>query len=170
MSERDPFELLRKINPVSREDLMREESSRLDEGAGSVLARVMTQRAKGRHLRPLRWSLRTLPGRIVVATAAVAAAAVAAWVVTRGGTDQVTAARCFAAASRAAPSIVVRTTPDAAVTACRTALAQHHFRTQLLEHLHACIAPPSSVVVFPSASGNVCRRLHLRPFTRSQRP
>lgn len=150
----DPFELLRRMNPVRPGELP---------DADSPEAQALLEQIVERSTRP-RKSLLRLPHRrrtyAVVLVAAVALGAAAAWAVTRGETKHLTIG-CYAETSLDAKTAVIPAGTASLEAACAAVWRSGTFGSKAVPRLQACILPSGAIGVFPTRDGRACERLHL---------
>lgn len=159
----DPFETLRRINPVDPGTLPEPARSReaLDD-----MERILRGDVSPAERRGFRW-LRTL-GRArrrriylvpVVAVVALGAGTLA-WALTRGPTQHLSVG-CYAAIGLDARAAVVAANDASPVETCREVWPEAFGKPP--PPLQACVLPSGAVGVFPSPEGDSCQRLNLAP-------
>lgn len=160
--ERDPFEILRRINPVDPSALPDPTRSR---EALEVMERILRGDLVSPERRRLRWlrTLRHAPRRRIYLVPVVAAvmlgAGTLAWALTRGPTQHLSVG-CYATADLDARTVVVSATEGSPVEACRKVWLDGAFGRRP-PPLQACVLPSGAVGVFPSRGGNSCEQLNL---------
>ncbi len=162
--EGDPFELLRRINPVDPSTLP---APGLSPEALEVMERILRSdiappvAGRFRHTRSL-WRLRRrrvyLVPLVAVAVAALAAAAVA-WALARGPTQHLDVG-CYATIDLRGRTAVLPATDASAIETCRKLWLTGAFGKPP-PPLEACILPSRAVGVFPSPAGESCEALNL---------
>ena len=167
----DPFETLRRINPVDSSTLP-------DPGRSQEALDVMERIMRGdiappaaRRFGRTRSLLRTRRGRVylipIVAAAALAAAALA-WALTRGPTQHLDIG-CYATINLQGRAAVVPATEEPPIETCKKFWLTGAFGKPPAP-LEACVLPSGAVGVFPSPEGNSCERLSLTPVPADSEP
>jgi hypothetical protein len=154
----DPFDILRKLNPVNSDSLP---------GAGSSEGRALLERisaesdASASAAVPgvLRNSRRRVYVLVLVGAVVVGAGA-AAWALTRTETKHLTIG-CYASTDLQANTLVIPASTASPVIACRELWREGAFGSEPTPRLQACVLASGAVGVFPSPSGQACRRLGL---------
>lgn len=169
--EGDPFETLRRINPVDPSTLPDPVRSR---EALDVMERILrgdVSSPEGRRLRRLRTLGQARRPRVYlvpVVAAAVLAAATLAWAFTRGPTQHLSVG-CYAAIDLDASAAVVPATEASPVETCEELWLDGAFGRPP-SRLEACVLPSGAVGVFPSPEGDSCERLNLAPVPAGSEP
>jgi hypothetical protein len=159
----DPFEILRRLNPVDRETLP--DPSRSPEALRlmEAIIRGETKPKAKRTVLPRRpWPNWTHRRRYLVVVAGLAALGVAAvaWALTRGGGTGLTIG-CYQDADLQANTVVVAATGEAPTAICRRQWLEGALGTRTPPPLQACVLPSGAIGVFPNRNGDTCRRLGL---------
>jgi ferric-dicitrate binding protein FerR (iron transport regulator) len=173
MSEpRDPFEILRRLNPIEPEDVRGAASA---EPAAERLQRILADHP--RHARtwraqihPARPRAQIHPARprprliyLIGLASLVAILAAAAWALTRGAPTALTVG-CYATADLQAHTVVIPAGDRTPIASCRAVWERGEFGTRTAApRLQACALPSSAVAVFPSPHNTACKTLRLRP-------
>ncbi len=167
----DPFETLRRINPVDPSTLPDPAQSR---EALDVMERIIrgefASPQVGR-LQQTRSLLRARRRRVflvpIVAAVALAAAALA-WALTQGPTQHLDIG-CYATIDLQGTAAVVPATEASPTETCEKLWLDGAFRKPS-PPLEACVLPSGAVGVFPSPAGNSCERLNLAPVPVGSKP
>ena len=164
--ERDPFEILREINPVDPNTLPDPACSQAAlEGLERIVGGEVAP-SEARHPRRLR-ALRPVRRRRVYVVPAVAVTVVAlaagtlAWALTRGPTQHLSIG-CYAAVDLEARTVVVPAHANSPIESCEQVWRAGEFGKPP-PPLEACVLPSGAVGVFPSPEGGSCARLSLPP-------
>ncbi len=160
----DPFDVLRRINPVDPKTLPDPARSREAlEAMESILREDVDSRAGRRPPRLQR--LRRIPRRridlVPLVAAVVLGAATLAWALTRGPTQHLSVG-CYASLDLEARTVVVPATDPSPVETCEKVWLDGAFGRPP-PPLQACVLPSGAVAVFPSPRGDGCARLSLVP-------
>lgn len=157
----DPFELLRQLNPVSREEVRGEASS---ERAQASLERILREGRPPRRRSPQRRSarLRWRRGYVLVLIALAVGVATAAWALTRTATETLTVG-CYATVDLQARTVVVPADDRSPTATCAEIWQRGDFGSVSVPQLEACVLPSGAVGVFPSPAGRACEDLRLVP-------
>ena len=165
----DPFELLRRLNPVEPNDFA-------GEAASPEAQRTLEQIVADARTRSRRLSLGRLPRlrlrRRVYLLALVPLAGVvaaAAWALTHGATKQFTIG-CYASPDLQAHTVVVASGDVSPIGTCRTVWERGDFGNQPTPPLQACVLPSGGIGVFPGSAEATCKQLHLAPLTPTTAP
>lgn len=155
----DPFELLRKLNPVAPEDVANAASST---EATQALEEIIAGTRKPAHARSQR--LRTLRARrrtyLLALVPLLGAIAAGAWALTQGASKQITIG-CYASVDLQAHTVVVPAGAGTAVDTCRKVWRRGDFGSRLTPPLQACVLASGAIGVFPSPNQKACTHLHL---------
>lgn len=167
----DPFETLRRINPVDPSTLPDPERSREALDAMERIIRGDAAAAEGERFRRTRSLWRTRRRRVylvpIVAAAALAAATLA-WALTRGPTQHLDIA-CYATIDLHGRAAVVPATEASPIETCEKLWLTGVFGKPP-PPLEACVLPSGAVGVFPSPEENSCERLNLAPAPAGSEP
>ncbi|MBA3380871.1 MAG: hypothetical protein H0T97_03245 [Actinobacteria bacterium] len=168
--EGDPFETLRRINPVDPSTLPDPVRSReaLD-SMERILQGAFPSPERRRFRLRAPWQARRRRVYLVpVVAAAVLAAATLAWAFTRGPTQHLSVG-CYAAIDPNGRAAVVPATEASPVETCEKLWLDGAFGKPP-PPLEACLLPSGAVGVFPSAEGDSCKRLNLAPVPAGGQP
>lgn len=161
----DPFEVLRRINPVDPRTLPDPAHSREALEAMENILREDVDSDAGRRLPRLQRLRRTTPRRrvylIPLVAVVVLGAATLAWALTRGPTQHLSVG-CYASLDLEARTVVVPATEGSAVETCEKVWLDGTFGRPP-PPLEACVLPSGAVGVFPDPRGDGCARLNLVP-------
>ena len=167
----DPFETLRRINPVDPSTLPDPERSREALDAMERIIRGDAAAAEGERFRRTRSLWRTRRRRVylvpIVAAAALAAATLA-WALTRGPTQHLDIG-CYATIDLHGRAAVVPATEASPIETCEKLWLTGVFGKPP-PPLEACVLPSGAVGVFPSPEENSCERLNLAPAPAGSEP
>lgn len=159
----DPFELLRKLNPIEPGDM--------SDAATSAQARETLEQILGGTRHPRRRRRLTMhiprPRRRTYLLALVpltAALAAAAWALSQGATQHLTIG-CYASADLQAHTVIVAATDNSPTETCASVWQRGDFGSPSLPRLQACVLSSGAVAVFPSPDARACKQLKLAPFT-----
>ena len=152
----DPFDALRRLNPVDSGTLP---------GADSAEGRELLERIVAEPKPTIRGRFRWLKSRkqmvaVALVLGLMTAAGAVAWALTRNETQHLTVG-CYRAANLEADTIVVPAAAASPVGACQVVWRQGSFGTGPPPPLQACVLPSGAVGVFPNSSGHVCQQLGL---------
>ena len=167
----DPFETLRRINPVDPSTLPDPERSR---EALDAMERIMRGDAAGagaerfRRTRSLWRTRRRRVYLIPIVAAAALAVATLAWALTRGPTQHLDIA-CYATIDLHGRAAVVPATEASPIESCEKLWLTGAFGKPP-PPLEACVLPSGAVGVFPSPEGNSCELLNLAPVHSGSHP
>lgn len=162
--EGDPFETLRRINPVDPTTLPDPARSQEALERMESILRGEIASPEGRHFR---WARRLGHARrrrvylVPIVAAAVLTAGTIAWALSRGPTQHLSVG-CYSAIALDARAAVVSATEASPVETCRRAWLDGAFGKPP-PPLEACVLPSGAVGVFPSPEGDSCARLSLPP-------
>lgn len=162
----DPFEELRRLNPVPPDAVRGAASS--DEAMRALEDIVSGRRRLGWRTRfggPRGPRLPRLRRRtyILILIPLAGAIAAGAWALTHGASKHLSVG-CYAAANLQARTVVVGGDEHAPVNACRTVWRRGDFGARVVPPLQACLLPSGAIGVFPGPR-TTCRRLKLEPLT-----
>lgn len=157
--EGDPFETLRRINPVDPSTLPEPARSR---EALDVMERILRGDVvpRFRWLRTLGHARRRRVYLVPVVAVAMLGAGTLAWALSRGPTQHPSVG-CYAAIALDARAAVVSATEASPVETCREIWLDAFGKPP--PPLQACVLPSGAVGVFPSPEGGSCERLNLAP-------
>ena len=165
----DPFELLRKCNPVHPDRVADASATpEADQTLNQIIAG--TYEAAGQRRQPKsRQRLVRRRSLIFVLVPVAGLIAAVAFALTQGPSTRLTVG-CYATADLHARTIVVPTRPVSAVESCREVWRRGAFNQALTSQLQACVLPSGAIGVFPSRTRTACHDLKLAPLTNSQTP
>lgn len=169
--EGDPFEILRRINPVDPSTLPEPARSQKALDAMERILRgdfISTDRRRPRRMRSLGRSRRRRLYLVPVAAATVLAAATLAWALSRGPTQSLSIG-CYATIDLQGRAAVVSATDASPVAACERLWLDGAFGKPP-PPLEACVLPSGTIGVFPSPEGDSCKRLNLVPIPGGSEP
>lgn len=156
----DPFEILRRLNPIKPEEHQAASTKPAAEGLQRILANDSDRAQKARvasSIQPRRWVY------LIGLVSLVAILAATAWALTRGAPTALTVG-CYAAADLQAHTVVIPTGDRTPVANCRAVWERGEFGTQTATpRLQACALPSGAVAVFPSPHKSACKTLRLKP-------
>jgi hypothetical protein len=156
----DPFEELRRLNPVQPDTVHNAASS--DEAQRALEDIVSGRRRSGwrtRLRRPRLYRFNRRPYILILIPIAGAIAA-GAWALTHGASKHLTIG-CYGAANLQAHTVVVAN-EGSPVVACRIIWRRGDFGARVVPQLEACVLPSGAIGVFPGPP-TTCRRLKLEP-------
>lgn len=162
----DPFEELRKLNPVQPDAVQGAAAS--DEAKRTLDDIVSGRRRAGWRTRlrvPHFPRLRRRTGILILIPIAGAVAA-GAWALTHGASKHL-AIGCYGAADLQAHTVVVGAAQGGPVAACRFVWRNGDFGGHVVPPLQACVLPSGAIGVFPGPQAT-CRKLKLEPLTPAQ--
>jgi hypothetical protein len=169
--EGDPFETLRRINPVDPSTLPEATRSReaLDAMEGILRGDVVSpERRRFRWLRRLGDARRRRVYLVPVVAVAVLGAGTLAWALSRGPTQHLSIG-CYAVIDLQSRAAVVPATEASPVETCEQLWLDGAFGKPP-PPLEACVLPSGAVGVFPSPGGDSCQRLSLAPVPAGGEP
>lgn len=159
----DPFEELRRLNPVQPVTVRNAAST--DEAQRALEDIVRGRRRAGwrtrlRRPRLSRFNRRTYVLILIPVAGAIAAGA---WALTHGASKHLTIG-CYGTANLQAHTVVVGATDASPVAACRVIWRRGDFGGHVVPPLQACVLPSGAMGVFPGPQ-TTCRRLKLVPLS-----
>lgn len=163
----DPFEQLRKLNPVQPDDV---HDTALSDEAQKTLDDIVadrrrpTRRTRQRFVRLPRLRRRT---SILILIPVAGAIAAGAWALTHGASKHLTVG-CYGATSLQARTVVVAAGPGSPVASCRQVWRRGDFGSRSVPHLEACVLPSGAIGVFPGPA-QTCKQLRLQPLSPAPR-
>jgi hypothetical protein len=162
--EGDPFETLRRINPVDPNTLAEPAHSRQALDTMECILRgdvSPAERRRFRWFRTLGYERRRRVYVVPVVAAAVLGAATLAWALSRGPTQHLSIG-CYAAIDLQGRAAVVPASEASPVETCEQLWLDGAFGKPP-PPLEACVLASGAVGVFPSPEGDSCQRLNLAP-------